>query len=390
LPRHLQISGIGWLAGAVVLIGLVIVVFAGGLHGVAVDVTVADDAVVGWLGGLNLPGLVAVMQVLAMLSSWWVLKAVSVALLLALLALRRFRHLIVYAIFSGLLSLLTTDVLGAIAQRPRPFGVPIRTSWGGWALPPLELTTLAFLMVVVLYTLVPEGRWRNVGKFAATGLIALAALGRMALGADAPTDVLVGVAIGVTLPLLGSSVGSASSSERLAARPMSRVVAGDSWGTGSEVGVARSRVVVAAGYQPVVVARVAGSVVKRGTGGLVGDLGPPGQAPPAGTIRSSSRSPGPTATDGNRMVAALASRQLADRSTANGCSGSCGPSAAAADPRRGSPPAACGLSRHRPRWGVACRHDQGLDRPGWLGRPARHHRLLHPGDHQLVVGAGLS
>ena len=202
MPRHLQISGIGWLAGAVVLIGLVIVVFAGGLHGVAVDVTVADDAVVGWLGGLNLPGLVAVMQVLAMLSSWWVLKALSVALLLALLALRRFRHLIVYAIFSGLLSLLTTDVLGAIAQRPRPFGVPIRTSWGGWALPPLELTTLAFLMVVVLYTLVPEGRWRNVGKFAATGLVALAALGRMALGADAPTDVLVGVAIGVTLPLL--------------------------------------------------------------------------------------------------------------------------------------------------------------------------------------------
>jgi tRNA A-37 threonylcarbamoyl transferase component Bud32 len=202
LPRHLQISGIGWLVGAVLLIGLVIVVFAGGLRGVAVDVTVADDAVVGWLGGLNIPGLVAVMQVLAALSSWWVLKALSVALLLALLALRRFRHLIVYAILSGVLSLLTTDVLGAIAQRPRPFGVPIRTSWGGWALPPLELTTLAFLMVVVLYTLVPEGRWRNVGKFAATGLVALAALGRVVLGSEAPTDVLVGVAIGVTLPLL--------------------------------------------------------------------------------------------------------------------------------------------------------------------------------------------
>ena len=202
LPRHLQISGIGWLVGAVVLIGLVIVIFAGGLHGVAVDVTVADDAVVSWLGGLSVPGLVAVMQVLAMLSSWWVLKALSVALLLALLALRRFRHLIVYAILSGLLSLLTTDVLGAIAQRPRPFGVPIRTSWGGWALPPLELTTLAFLLVVVLYTLVPEGRWRNLGKLAASGLVALAALGRVVLGAEAPTDVLVGVAIGVTLPLL--------------------------------------------------------------------------------------------------------------------------------------------------------------------------------------------
>jgi tRNA A-37 threonylcarbamoyl transferase component Bud32/membrane-associated phospholipid phosphatase len=202
LPRHLQISAVGWLIAAVLLIGLVIVVFAGGTRGLAVDITVADDAVVSWLGGLNVPGLVAVMQVLAMLSSWWLLKALSVGLILALLALRRFRHLIVYAILSGVLSLITTDVLGAIAQRPRPFGVLIRTSWGGWALPSLQLTTLAFLMVVVLYTLVPEGRWRNVGKFAATGLVALTALGRVVLGAEAPTDVLVGVAIGVTLPLL--------------------------------------------------------------------------------------------------------------------------------------------------------------------------------------------
>lgn len=202
LPRHLQISGVGWLVAAVLLIGLVIVVFAGGTRGLAVDITVADDAVVSWLGGLNIPGLIVVMQVLAMLSSWWVLKALSVGLIVALLAFRRFRHLIVYAILSGVLSLITTDVLGAIAQRPRPFGAPIRTSWGGWALPPLQLTTLAFLMVVILYTLVPEGRWRNVGKLAATGLIALTALGRVVLGAEAPTDVLVGVAIGVTLPLL--------------------------------------------------------------------------------------------------------------------------------------------------------------------------------------------
>jgi hypothetical protein len=121
-------AGIGWLVGAVLLIGLVIVGFVGGLRGAAVDVTVADDAVVGWLGGLNVPGLVAVMQVLAMVSSWWVLKALSVALLLALLALRRFRHLIVYAIFSGLLSLITTDVLGAIAQRPRPVPNRLTTS----------------------------------------------------------------------------------------------------------------------------------------------------------------------------------------------------------------------------------------------------------------------
>jgi tRNA A-37 threonylcarbamoyl transferase component Bud32 len=54
----------------------------------------------------------------------------------------------------------------------------------------------------VLYTLVPEGRWRNLGKWVVAGLITLVALARIALGVDAPSDVLVAVGIGVTLPLL--------------------------------------------------------------------------------------------------------------------------------------------------------------------------------------------
>jgi tRNA A-37 threonylcarbamoyl transferase component Bud32 len=92
--------------------------------------------------------------------------------------------------------------VGPIAQRPRPFGVVIRAGWGGWALPPLQVTFFALGLVTVLYTLVPEGRWRNLGKWVATGLVALTALGRIALGADAPTDVLVAAAIGVTIPLV--------------------------------------------------------------------------------------------------------------------------------------------------------------------------------------------
>jgi tRNA A-37 threonylcarbamoyl transferase component Bud32 len=55
--------------------------------------------------------------------------------------------------------------------------------------------------LVVLYTLVPEGRWRQRGKLVATGVVALAALGRVVLGAEAPSDVLVGAAIGVAIPL---------------------------------------------------------------------------------------------------------------------------------------------------------------------------------------------
>ena len=60
-----------WLLAGVVLVGLSILIFARGLRGVAVEVTVVDDAVVGWLVGLDAPGLVGIWRVLAAVSSWW-------------------------------------------------------------------------------------------------------------------------------------------------------------------------------------------------------------------------------------------------------------------------------------------------------------------------------
>ena len=201
LPYHLQTSGVGWLIAAGVLIVLSIVMFRGGLRGPAVAVTVVDDAVVGWLAGRQLPGYVGIIRALATLSSWWVLNGLALGLLLTLLVLRRLRHLIVSFTLAYLV-ITTAAVVGASIRRPRPFGVAIQAGWGGWALPSQQVMFLAGLLVGILYTLVPEGRWRNTGKWVAAGLITLTAVGRVALGADAPTDVLVGVAIGVTLPLV--------------------------------------------------------------------------------------------------------------------------------------------------------------------------------------------
>jgi nicotinamidase-related amidase len=58
LPYHLQTSGVRWLVVGGVLMALTIVVFAGGMRGLAVNVTVVDDAVVQWLSRLQAPGLV--------------------------------------------------------------------------------------------------------------------------------------------------------------------------------------------------------------------------------------------------------------------------------------------------------------------------------------------
>jgi tRNA A-37 threonylcarbamoyl transferase component Bud32 len=201
LPYRLQTSGIGWLVAAVVLVGLTLAVFGRGLRGPAVAVTVVDDAVVRWLAGLVGPGLVGTLRGLGRIASWWVLFALLYGLVLVLLVLRRWRHLLLWGVVVQLGSFIMF-ALAAITRRPRPFGVDLQTSWGGWALPSVPVAFLTAGLVSVLYTLVPEGRWRNTGKWAAAALVTLVAVARIALGVDAPSDVLVGVGIGVTIPLL--------------------------------------------------------------------------------------------------------------------------------------------------------------------------------------------
>ena len=94
-------------------------------------------------------------------------------------------------------------VLAPMLQRPRPFGVEFRTAWTAWALPSAQLAALSVTLLGILYTLVPEGRWRRTGKWAATALVALVAVAHVYLGIEAPSDILVGVAVGVATGLLG-------------------------------------------------------------------------------------------------------------------------------------------------------------------------------------------
>jgi len=197
LPRSIQPTGVWWVAAAVILATLARVTFGPARRGLGVAVTVWDDAVVRWLGGLRLPGLTGLMEaVVASTGSVGMVGALRWGILLALLALRRFRHLIVFV--GSFLAVLLVVRLTTV-DRPRPFGVELRGSWAGWAMPSRPVAILAATLVGVLYTLVPLGRWRQLGKWAATSLVAAFALARVYLGVDAPTDALVGAAIAVAI-----------------------------------------------------------------------------------------------------------------------------------------------------------------------------------------------
>ena len=201
LPHHLQGSGAGWLIAAIALTAASIVIFARGLQGPAVGVTVADDAVTRWLATARVPGVTPIARGLAEAGSVPVTTAIAYGLVAPLLVLRRFRHLLVFVASIEAANVLS-GAMQQMVQRPRPFGVPIRFGWGGFALPSVQIVYLCAVAVGVLYALVPAGRWRQVGERIVSGLVALVALARVRLGVDAPTDVLVGAAIGVTIPLL--------------------------------------------------------------------------------------------------------------------------------------------------------------------------------------------
>ena len=103
------------------------------------------------------------MQVLAALDSYVAITVLLWGLLLALLVLRRLRRLLVVLAAWILQGFLIPYELAPLVQRPRPFGVALRTDWYAWALPSEQMAALVVLLVGILYGLVPEGRWRQTG-----------------------------------------------------------------------------------------------------------------------------------------------------------------------------------------------------------------------------------
>ena len=197
LPRSIQTTGVWWAVAALVLVVLARIAFGPARSSLGVAITVWDDAVVQWMAALRLPGLTGLMEaIVASTGSVGMVEALRWATVIALLALRRFRHLLVF-VGSFLAVLLLVRL--ATVDRPRPFGVDLRGSWAGWAMPSRPVAILAATLVGVLYTLVPVGRWRQLGKWIAAGLVTAFALARIHLGVDAPTDALLGAVIGVAV-----------------------------------------------------------------------------------------------------------------------------------------------------------------------------------------------
>ena len=116
-----------------------------------------------------------------------------------LIALRRWRHLFVW-VGVALVVVNVGSSMAATLQRPRPYEVELLGRWAGYSMPSLPITVLATFLVCSLYSLVPAGRFRTIGKWVVCALLAVTALSRLYLAQDHPTDIIAGVILGVAVP----------------------------------------------------------------------------------------------------------------------------------------------------------------------------------------------
>jgi membrane-associated phospholipid phosphatase/tRNA A-37 threonylcarbamoyl transferase component Bud32 len=179
-----------------VLVGWVVVVLTGSVA----LFDLVDTRVLQAIATIRSPGLTRVAEVAGMLGTGRAIHVLWLLNLAVLAAFRRWRHLFVW-LGIGLLVVNTATTVAGLLQRPRPYEVEVLGPWSGFSMPSVPMTVLAAFLVGSLYSLVPAGRYRDLGKWVVWTLLLVTAASRLYLAQDHPTDVLAGVVLGVAAPV---------------------------------------------------------------------------------------------------------------------------------------------------------------------------------------------
>ena len=163
-------------------------------------VTSVDVAVLGVLARLRVDAVTRVAEAVTAIGSDAVLRTAAWVILLVLVVTRRWRHLVVYLVVTLTVAVLVAEVTLALG-RPRPAGVVILGGWEGYSFPSRPVAGAALVLVAGLCTVVPAGRLRTRGAWAAALLVAALGGARLYLAVDHPSDVLAALALGGLLPL---------------------------------------------------------------------------------------------------------------------------------------------------------------------------------------------
>jgi tRNA A-37 threonylcarbamoyl transferase component Bud32/membrane-associated phospholipid phosphatase len=159
-----------------------------------------DGAILDRLVGLRTGAGTTLARVSDTLGSAWFWRPLRLLVIVALVLLRRWRHLLVGLLALFLTESIVTMAAGAIA-RPRPL-VPLLADWQGYAHPSAPVASLAATLTIVGFVLVPVGRKRTGWFVVSAVLIAGLVLARAYLGVDHPTDGIAAALLGTAIPVV--------------------------------------------------------------------------------------------------------------------------------------------------------------------------------------------
>ena len=198
LPRDLSRSG-RWWSWAVVGVVVYWVVLVVTDAEVAIDRF--DHAVLGWIVDQRRPFLDELFVSMQAAGGERAILVVRWAALVPALWFRRYRHALVF-VGCILVSTWLTANLSYGFGRARPLDVHILGEWSGFSHPSAVIIDVAVALLGCVYLLVPRGRWRGYAKWATGLALATLAVDHLYLAVDNPTDVALGLVIGVSLPLI--------------------------------------------------------------------------------------------------------------------------------------------------------------------------------------------
>jgi membrane-associated phospholipid phosphatase/tRNA A-37 threonylcarbamoyl transferase component Bud32 len=198
LPHPFAVSTAAWLLlAAVVLAGAILIT----QHSPSLRL---DDRFSTWvlrgLAGMRTPWLTDVANGIKVAGSSWGVTVLGLSAVALTMAFRRWRHLLVFVCSLFFLEIIGKWIYFGLS-RPRPYGVQIIASWGGYSAPSAPVAVLTIFLMGIAYCLIVPGRPRTYAKLGIAALIALFCLARLYLGVEHPGDALFGVALGVAIPV---------------------------------------------------------------------------------------------------------------------------------------------------------------------------------------------
>ncbi len=198
LPHPVSVTTRAWLVLAFVVLAGVIVISLRA-PSLRLDNQV-NTAVLRLFARARTPWLTDVANGIYTAGSGWGATVLGLSAVVLTIAFRRWRHLLVFLCSLFLLQLATQSITEGMT-RPRPYGVAIIAGWAGYSAPALAVTILTFLLLSIAYCLVVPGRPRSYAKTAIAVIVVVFCLACLYLAVDHMDDLLLGVALGVAIPV---------------------------------------------------------------------------------------------------------------------------------------------------------------------------------------------